>query len=75
MILDYFDRVYEAVVLIQYTMNNIYTKLVVGFILVLGSLALWRFWRFTISPLLRPFEPLELPYWIPCKSIHPYCRS
>ena len=33
----------------------------------LGSvLCLWRLWRFTIRPYLRPDEPKELPYWIPC---------
>jgi hypothetical protein len=28
----------------------------------------WRLWRFTILPVLKPNEPKELPYWIPCKS-------
>lgn len=28
----------------------------------------WRVWRFTILPLLRPKDPVELPYWIPCKA-------
>lgn len=25
----------------------------------------WRFWRFTVVPLLYPNEPKVLPYWIP----------
>lgn len=36
----------------------------------LGSLVClltWRLWRFTITPLLYPGNPKELPYWIPCK--------
>jgi len=33
------------------------------------SLFVWRLWRFTISPLLHPDDPKELPYWIPSKSI------
>lgn len=32
----------------------------------------WRIWRFTILPLFRPNEPVELPYWIPCKA--PYAK-
>lgn len=31
---------------------------------------LWRLWRFTIRPHLRPDEPKELPYWIPCECSH-----
>lgn len=27
----------------------------------------WRLWTFTIRPYLRPQDPKELPYWIPCK--------
>ncbi|KAK0616095.1 putative cytochrome p450 [Bombardia bombarda] len=27
---------------------------------------LWRFWRFTVTPILYPDDPKELPYWIPC---------
>lgn len=29
------------------------------------ALALWRTWRFTVSPILYPTDPKELPYWIP----------
>ena len=40
---------------------------------VLTAIALfgWRYWRFTIWPLLYPNEVQELPYWIPCE----YCLS
>lgn len=31
------------------------------------ALLVWRLWRFTVIPWLRPDEPKELPYWIPCK--------
>ena len=30
-------------------------------------LLLWRFWYFTIIPLIYPGNPIELPYWIPCE--------
>lgn len=33
--------------------------------LVLLVLVVWRFWKFTVRPLLHPHEPKELPYWIP----------
>lgn len=36
---------------------------------VAGLLLLWRLWRFTILPAMRPDEPKELPYWIPCMSL------
>lgn len=37
---------------------------------------LWRFWTFTIRPLLYPNEPKEVPYWIPCEqSINPLASS
>ncbi|KAI0859747.1 cytochrome P450 [Xylaria cubensis] len=29
------------------------------------TILLWRLWRFTISPLLYPDDPRELPYWVP----------
>jgi hypothetical protein len=25
----------------------------------------WRIWRFTITPIIYPDDPKELPYWIP----------
>lgn len=39
------------------------------FFALLLVLLSWRLWRFTILPLLRPNEPRELPYWIPCKLL------
>ena len=30
-------------------------------------LLLWRFWAFTVVPLLYPNRPNEVPYWIPCE--------
>lgn len=37
-------------------------------ILAIGVLLLsWRLWTFTILPTLRPDEPREIPYWIPCQ--------
>ena len=33
-------------------------------------LVLWRLWRFTLLPILRPNDPEELPYWIPGKQWH-----
>ncbi|KAK3682777.1 cytochrome P450 [Podospora appendiculata] len=29
----------------------------------------WRLWMFTIKPWLRPDEPRDVPYWIPCHTI------
>lgn len=29
------------------------------------ALLLWRFWSFTICPLLYPDEPKDIPYWTP----------
>lgn len=34
--------------------------------LVVLGFATWRFWRFTLSPMVHPDDPNELPYWIPC---------
>lgn len=33
--------------------------------LCLASYLTWYIWRFSIRPILRPAEPLELPYLIP----------
>lgn len=35
--------------------------------IVLGLFFVWRVWRFTIEPMMKPSEPRELPYWIPCE--------
>ncbi|KAL8784501.1 MAG: hypothetical protein Q9213_003938 [Squamulea squamosa] len=32
------------------------------------ALQAWRFWVFQIKPAIRPEDPKELPYWIPCKE-------
>lgn len=32
---------------------------------LVASLLAWRFWRFTLSPMLHPFDAAEYPYWIP----------
>ena len=41
-------------------------QLLVFFLLASPSTLLsWRLWRFSISPLLYPEEPQEVPYWIP----------
>ena len=42
------------------------TPLVI-FAIVLVLFFAWRAWRFTIEPLMKPGEPRELPYWIPCE--------
>ncbi|KAI8634023.1 cytochrome P450 [Xylariaceae sp. FL1651] len=41
----------------------------------LFSLLLWRFWRFTLQPLLYPQYPRELPYWIPWHTIAFFTNS
>ena len=42
--------------------------LTVAYIFVgcLVPLMIWRIWTFTIKPFLRPEEPKEFPYWVPC---------
>ncbi len=37
------------------------------FVSTAGLLLLWRLWRFTLLPAIRPDEPKELPYWLPCR--------
>lgn len=37
-----------------------------SFLLGLSWLS-WYFIKFTVIPLLRPNEPKELPYFVPCK--------
>ena len=37
-------------------------------LLAAGLLLLWRLWRFTIRPAMKPNQPRRLPYWIPCGS-------
>ncbi|KAH7136043.1 cytochrome P450 [Dendryphion nanum] len=49
---------------VMYDLINSNALLVVTAVPLL-ALLLWRFWRFTIRPLLHPLEPRELPYWIP----------
>lgn len=36
--------------------------------LATALLHLWRLWRFTIEPMMKPTEPKELPYWLPCEQ-------
>lgn len=43
--------------------------------IVSACLLLWRLWVFTVLPVLRPDEPKELPYWIPCKYAEMIWRS
>ena len=40
---------------------------------IAGLLLLWRLWKFTVIPLLKPDEPKILPYWIPCEHTWPPC--
>lgn len=37
-------------------------------IAALTLLGIWRMWKFTILSALKPNEPKEIPYWVPCKS-------
>lgn len=39
-----------------------------AFALLAVSWLLWRIWTFTILPALRPHEPKEVPYLMPCES-------
>lgn len=36
-------------------------------VLAAGLLLFWRLCRFTLLPMMRPDEPKELPYWLPCR--------
>lgn len=49
----------------NYIPNFFLAKAVVCMLL---PLVLWRAWKFTILPILRPDQPKEFPYWIPCKN-------
>ncbi|KAL8731564.1 MAG: hypothetical protein Q9181_004257, partial [Wetmoreana brouardii] len=40
------------------------TYIITGSVLALQA---WRFWVFHIKPAIRPEDPRELPYWIPCE--------
>jgi hypothetical protein len=47
-----------------------YSVIIIPFSLALIYM-IWRLWKFTLKPLLRPDEPKELPYWIPgTSSLH-----
>lgn len=58
--------------MIQATEHHALVLRPVIFVAVL--LILWRIYRFNIVPLLRPDEPKELPYWIPCTCQPPTQR-
>ncbi len=52
-------------------LNGLDQRLVYAFTIFVsaaGLLLLWRLWRFTALPAMRPDEPKELPYWVPCTS-------
>jgi hypothetical protein len=44
------------------TANYLHSVFLISLILLLS----WRIWRFTMLPVLRPDDPKEVPYWIPC---------
>ncbi|VUC27966.1 unnamed protein product [Clonostachys rosea] len=46
-----------------------YKTSLIFFVLPILLLLVWRLWRFTIRPWLRPLEPKEIPYWIPCHTV------
>ncbi|KAH8589197.1 cytochrome P450 [Bisporella sp. PMI_857] len=45
--------------------------LVVAAVAPLIVLLCWRLWRFTLTPILYPNDPRELPYWIP-RHLRPF---
>jgi len=54
---------------ITYCLQQFCNNLSLSFIAVASVVWMaWRLWRFTVLPALKPNEPEELPYWIPCKS-------
>jgi hypothetical protein len=48
---------------------NLYLQMVSVrvFTSLLLAILIWRFWKFTLHPILNPDHPKEYPYWIPCK--------
>ena len=48
-----------------------YLAWVIYFFPFLVAWLVWRFWRFTLHPLLKPDELEYLPYWIPCELSKP----
>ena len=51
---------------------NAFASIIIKTFSLIGTLyTLWRIWTFTVLPMLRPHEPLELPYLIPGE----YCRD
>ena len=43
------------------------TYLVSSCIFFFLALLVWRVLAFTVLPSYRPYEPREVPYWIPCE--------
>lgn len=35
-------------------------------------LLVWRVYKFHLRPTIRPEDPKELPYWIPCEIHKPF---
>ncbi len=35
-------------------------------------LLVWRVYKFHLCPTIRPEDPKELPYWIPCEIHKPF---
>ena len=59
----------NSVVAVGFPERQIYSTF-----LLLIPLLLWRLWKFTLLPALRPSDPKEVPYWIPCQSTVHSCR-
>lgn len=71
MLLEFMTLVTDLVESIWAFSPGIIQVSMIMFTTILTTWTIWRLWRFTIQPLLRPHEPVELPYWIPCQCLIP----
>lgn len=57
-------------VMLQLTKElDVLTASLLGPVILSLAWLLWRLWSFTVLPYLRPEEPQDLPYLIPCNAI------
>lgn len=67
-----FIFIQEVAHLALVSIHSTYRPILLAGTLLATCLLVWRLWRFTVRPYLRPHDPKELPYWIPCEfSVQP----
>lgn len=58
------------VIMLQETVENSSTT-AFACLASLCLVLLWRFYVFTLQPLIWPSDPKVLPYWVPCRLSQP----